>query len=73
MATKPYMKKFINLTSRVINKSHIVEIIKCPNKYDIHMSNFNLHGLMVISVGSLTNNPILLKYAIKKINRITTL
>ncbi len=57
MATNQYIKKFINLTSRVINKSHIVEIIKHPNKYDIHMSNLNLYGFTIFAIGSLTNNP----------------
>jgi hypothetical protein len=31
------MRHFINLTSRVINKSHIIEIVKETNKYEIHM------------------------------------
>ena len=35
------MKQFINLTSLILNKSHIIEIIKQPNKYFIHMSNYS--------------------------------
>ena len=38
------MKHFIKLTSTVINKFHIIEIIKKPNKYYIHMSNNNING-----------------------------
>ena len=34
------MKHFINLTFTVLNKFHIVEIIKKPSKYFIHMSNY---------------------------------
>ena len=33
------MKHFINLTYTVLNKFHIVEIIKKPSKYFIHLSN----------------------------------
>jgi hypothetical protein len=45
------MKHFINLTSRVINKSHIIEIIKKPNRYEIHMSNNKIDGLIFIGSG----------------------
>ena len=37
------MKHFINLTSRVINKLHIIEIIKKPNKYEIHMNTNDIN------------------------------
>ena len=52
------MKHFINLTSRVINKLHIIEIIKHPNKYEIHMSNNSIDGFLLFSSGGLntTNN-----------------
>jgi hypothetical protein len=33
------MKYFINLTSRTINKFHIIEIIKQPNLYILHITN----------------------------------
>ena len=38
------MNHFINLKSRVINKLHIVEIIKNPNLYEIHMDNRSTNG-----------------------------
>lgn len=51
------MNNFINLTSRVINKLHIIEIIKKPNIYEIHMSNNsingNINGFLLISSGGL--------------------
>jgi hypothetical protein len=48
------MKQFINLTSRILNKSHIIEIIKQPNKYFIHMSNYRLYGELVMANGSVS-------------------
>ena len=45
------MKHFINLTSRIINKLHIIEIKKKPNKYEIHMSNNSINGLFMFYVG----------------------
>jgi hypothetical protein len=50
------MKHFINLTSRVINKLHIIEIIKNPNKYEIHMNTNDINGLFMFSAGGLFNN-----------------
>ena len=50
------MKSFINLTSRVINKLHIIEIIKKPRKYYIHMSNINMDGYILFSNGVLGTN-----------------
>ena len=50
------MNHFINLTTRVINKAHIVEIIKQPNKYEIHMSNSRIHGFLLFSSGSFDTN-----------------
>jgi len=47
------MKQFINLTTRVINKSHIIEIVKHQNKYEIHMSNNNITGVILFASGSL--------------------
>jgi hypothetical protein len=39
------MLQFIRLTSRVINKAHIIEITKSSHdKYSIHMSNINING-----------------------------
>jgi len=51
-----YMKNFINLTSRVINKLHIIEIIKTPNNYTIRMSNSDLNGFLVCGTGSIGSN-----------------
>jgi len=48
------MKQFIKLTSIILNKSHIVQIIKQPNKYFIHMSNNDLYGELVIGNGSVS-------------------
>ena len=45
------MKQFINLTSRVINKLHIIEIIKQPNRYDIHMSNDKIDSFVIFGSG----------------------
>jgi hypothetical protein len=45
------MSHFIHLTSRVINKIHIVEIIKNPSKYLIHMSN-SIDGCLVVGGGA---------------------
>jgi hypothetical protein len=50
------MRHFINLTSFVINKSHIVQIIKKPNKYYIYMTNNNLSGSILFSSGSISTN-----------------
>jgi hypothetical protein len=45
------MTNFIRLSSRLINKLHIVEIIHKPNKYFINMSNFEINGYIVCSTG----------------------
>jgi hypothetical protein len=51
------MKHFINLTSRVINTSHIIEIIKRPGMYEIHMSNYSIGGFILFSIGRFNNHP----------------
>ena len=43
------MNNFIKLSSRIINKLHIIEIIKKPNKYEIHMNNSNINGYFLFS------------------------
>ena len=48
------MKHFINLTSCVINKLHIVEILKRPSKYHIYMTNGSISGGMLFLSGSLS-------------------
>jgi hypothetical protein len=50
------MKDFINLTSSVINKLHIIEIVKHPNKYYIHMSNKSINGFLFFYSGTLETN-----------------
>jgi hypothetical protein len=40
------MKHFINLSSCVINKLHIVEIVKKPSNYTIYMSYQKFTGFM---------------------------
>ena len=45
------MKHFINLTNVVINKFHIVEIIKKPNKYLIMLSNNHMEGSGAFTFG----------------------
>jgi len=47
------MKQFIKLTSRIINRSHIIEIIKQPNKYFIYMSNNYISGQFIIGNGDI--------------------
>jgi hypothetical protein len=46
------MKHFINLSSRVINKLHIIEIIKQPNLYEIHMNNKRTDGVLFFASGA---------------------
>jgi hypothetical protein len=50
------MKHFINLTSRVINKLHIIEIVKESNIYYIHISNNSIHGKFLSSSGGVARN-----------------
>ena len=61
-----YMTRFIMLTSRVINKSHIVEIVKHPNGYNIHMSSNNYSGLFLFSFGMIFNKPKIIEIYNKK-------
>jgi hypothetical protein len=49
------MKQFINLTTTVINKLHISEITKSPQKYRIYMSNNNLSGGMLFLSGYISS------------------
>ena len=60
------MKHFINLTTRVINKLHIIEIIKKPNKYDIHMSNNSIDWFLLFSTGGLDTNHNIIEICNKK-------
>jgi hypothetical protein len=56
------MKQFINLSSRILNKLHIIEIKKTPNKYFIHMSNSDTNGIVLCGSGG-----VLTKYNIIEI------
>ena len=49
------MKQFINLTTTVINKLHIVEITRSPQKYRIYVSNNNLSGALIFSSGYISS------------------
>ena len=50
------MKPCINLSSRILNKLHIIEIKKTPNKYFvIHMSNNNTTGIILCGSGGVIN------------------
>lgn len=49
------MNHFIKLTSTVINKLHIIQIIQRPSKYYIYMSNNNINGFMLFSFGTLSS------------------
>jgi hypothetical protein len=60
------MKNFINLTSRVINKLHIIQIIKKPNMYELHMSNSIIDGIILFSSGSLRTTPNIIEICEKK-------
>lgn len=50
------MNHFIKLTSMVINKLHITQIIKCESKYYINMTCNNINGCMILSSGSISSN-----------------
>jgi hypothetical protein len=60
------MKTFINLTSRVINKLHIIEIIKKSNKYEIHLSINQIDGAWLFSSGCLNTNHNIIEICNKK-------
>jgi hypothetical protein len=42
---------FIKLTSVIINKAHIVEIVKKPTQYHIYMSNNVTDGCWILAFG----------------------
>jgi len=50
------MKHFLHLSSRVINKLHIIEIIKQPSKYYVYMNNKDISGFGFVSFGILSTN-----------------
>ncbi len=63
------MKQFINLTSFILNKSHIIAIIKQPNKYFIHMSNNRLYGVFVVGNGSVSTEQNIIEICEQNHNR----
>ena len=50
------MSKFINLTSCLINKLHIVEIIKQPSKYRIYLTNSHFSGAIFFASGHMSSH-----------------
>ncbi len=50
------MSKFINLSSCLINKLHIVEIIKQPCKYRIYLTNSHFSGTIFLTSGHMSSN-----------------
>lgn len=60
------MNYFINLTSRVINKLHIIEITKQPSKYYISITNNYISGFMLCSFGTLSSNNGIIEICEKK-------
>ena len=63
------MKQFIKLTSLILNKSHIIAIIKQPNKYLIHMSNNRLFGEFVFGNGSVSTEQNIIEICKQNNNR----
>ena len=49
------MSKFINLSSCLINKLHIVEIIKQPSKYRIYLTNSYFSGTIFLTSGHMSS------------------
>lgn len=50
------MKHFLHLSSRVINKLHIIEIIKQPSKYYVYINNKDHKFLCYVSFGILSTS-----------------
>ena len=47
---------FIKLTSMIINKAHIVEIVKKPTQYHVYMSNNVTDGFCIFGFGIMKTN-----------------
>ena len=45
------MRHFIHLTNTVINKWHIIKVIKKPNKYCIHLNHLQIEGFAILGSG----------------------
>lgn len=55
------MNYFIKLTSGVINKLHITQIIQQQSKYYVYMTSNNISGFVLFSFGSLTSNNMMME------------
>jgi hypothetical protein len=60
------MKYFIKLSSRVINKLHIIQIVKKPNIYEIHMSHNKINGMFLCGSGTIDTNSTIIKICEKE-------
>lgn len=60
------MKQFIHLSSRIINKAHIVEILKTPNKYTLYMSNSYMSGHFMYIYGFISTKDNIIEICEKK-------
>jgi len=60
------MSKFINLSSCLINKLHIVEIIKQPSKYCIYLTNSHFSGSMIFASGHMSSDSNIIEICEKK-------
>jgi hypothetical protein len=50
------MSNFIKLSTRLINKSHIIEIIRYENNYSIYTSYSSITGMMIYGSGYVRAN-----------------
>ena len=60
------MSKFINLSSCLLNKLHIVEIIKQPSKYRIYLTNSHLSGAIFFASGHMSSTSNIIEICEKK-------
>ena len=59
------MNHFIKLTSRAINKLHIIEIVKKPNMFEIHMTH-KIEGVFFCGSGIIDTRSNIIKICEKK-------
>ena len=60
------MSKFINLSSCLLNKLHIVEIIKQPSKYRIYLTNSHFSGSIFFASGHMSSHNNIIEICEKK-------
>ena len=60
------MSKFINLSSCLLNKLHIVEIIKQPSKYRIYLTNSHFSGTIFLTSGHMSSSSNIIEICEKK-------